>query len=322
MQMTSEQYSTFSTLLTTSKALITSLERADFLDRLILLFALIFFGLCCAWIFKRRVVDKGIKVASALGRVASRGGVKGEVEREVAEGVRAVSVLATAVVSSLTRLATPTPRVPILERLSPPTPPSSFEAIVGVDEGIQPVSGSESTKGVVEPEVWEVEGSRLENIVGNGTKEVLGVDLGEEVGLEDDGVVGNSTGGVEVEAFADSLVIPDVLEVEDELDEMVEMSGDVEESLDDVIAPTVEEEQVDEAVDDQGEDDTQDDHDVDELVEGEDVVVGEDVFEFDVSEESSDHLTKGPEFIAELEEAIVLEGEVVEGMSDHVRDEL
>jgi hypothetical protein len=140
--------------------------------------------------------------------------------------------------------------------------------------------------------------------------------------LEDDGVVGNSTGGVEVEAFADSLVIPDVLEVEDELDEMVEMSGDVEESLDDVLAPTVEEEQVDEAVDDQGEDDTQDDHDVDELVEGEDVVVGEDVFEFDVSEESSDRLTKGPEFIAELEEAIVLEGEMVEGMSDHVRDEL
>lgn len=74
MSMTSNQYSTFSVLLNTSKALITSLERADYLDRLLLLFAFVFFVLCCIYIFKRRVVDKGLKVAGVFGNVIKRSG--------------------------------------------------------------------------------------------------------------------------------------------------------------------------------------------------------------------------------------------------------
>ncbi|KAM0790686.1 hypothetical protein ACM66B_004544 [Microbotryomycetes sp. NB124-2] len=73
MQMTSDQYSVLGTVLNTSKALITSLERADLLDRLILLAAMLLFGLVCAWIFKRRVLNKGLRVASALSQAVSRG---------------------------------------------------------------------------------------------------------------------------------------------------------------------------------------------------------------------------------------------------------
>lgn len=98
--MTNNEYSTFTTLLSASKALITTLERADFLDRLILLAALAFFGLVCVYVFKRRVVDKGVRVATALGKVVARGG-KGR--EEVVEEVLAVT---TAIVSSLLSIAT------------------------------------------------------------------------------------------------------------------------------------------------------------------------------------------------------------------------
>lgn len=100
MTMTNNEYSTFTTLLSASKALITTLERADFLDRLILLAALTFFGLVCVYVFKRRVVDKGVRVATALGNVVAR---KGKGKEEVVEEILAVT---TAIVSSLLSIAT------------------------------------------------------------------------------------------------------------------------------------------------------------------------------------------------------------------------
>lgn len=115
MQLTTDQYSTFTTLLSTSKALITSLERADYLDKLLLLAALLFFFLCCAFIFKRRVVDKGIKVATALGSIASRGSSGGgrgateemrEAMRDERRAVEHVYRASVAVVSSVASLAT------------------------------------------------------------------------------------------------------------------------------------------------------------------------------------------------------------------------
>jgi hypothetical protein len=72
LRMTGDQYSTFSNLLTTSKALITALERADFLDRILILAALIFFALVCAFIIKRRVVDKGLRIAGFATRLIPR----------------------------------------------------------------------------------------------------------------------------------------------------------------------------------------------------------------------------------------------------------
>lgn len=67
--MTGEQYSTFTNILNTSKNLIVSMERADVIDRLLIGAALIFFGLVCLYILKRRVLDKGIRVAALFGKL-------------------------------------------------------------------------------------------------------------------------------------------------------------------------------------------------------------------------------------------------------------
>ncbi|KAI5478449.1 Sec20 family protein [Pseudohyphozyma bogoriensis] len=126
MQMTSDQYSTFSTLLETSKALIKTLEQADFLDRLIILFAFIFFGLCCAFIIKRRILDKGLRVAGALTRAVARGGsgAKQELQKSVedlAEPIATLASAATVVVSSIVAGATASPSV-VKEDVPPPPP--------------------------------------------------------------------------------------------------------------------------------------------------------------------------------------------------------
>ncbi|GAA5897120.1 uncharacterized protein JCM6883_006587 [Sporobolomyces salmoneus] len=77
LSSTTVQYSRLSTLLSSSKSLITSLERADVLDRLVLFGAFSFFVGVCSYIFKKRVVDRGIKVASAVTGVLGRTGAGG-----------------------------------------------------------------------------------------------------------------------------------------------------------------------------------------------------------------------------------------------------
>ena len=97
MQLTSNQYSTLSSLMNTSKTLITTLERSNILDRLVLFGAFAFFVAVCAHIFKKRVIDRGVHVVGALGGivaksgnaiagVARRGGAAEEVAQE-AKGV-------------------------------------------------------------------------------------------------------------------------------------------------------------------------------------------------------------------------------------------
>jgi len=68
LSQTSQEYTRFSSLMNISKALITSLESADTLDRLIIMAALVFFILCCIWVLKRRVLDKGLRLVALIGR--------------------------------------------------------------------------------------------------------------------------------------------------------------------------------------------------------------------------------------------------------------
>ncbi|KAF8325881.1 Sec20-domain-containing protein [Cantharellus anzutake] len=63
MTVTSDLYSSFSTLLNTSKTLVTALEEADWLDRLLILSSLAFFLLVVAYIIKKRIIDKGLWLA-------------------------------------------------------------------------------------------------------------------------------------------------------------------------------------------------------------------------------------------------------------------
>jgi len=47
----------------TSKQLITALEKSDWLDRVLIIFALFFFFLVVLFILKQRIVDRGLRIA-------------------------------------------------------------------------------------------------------------------------------------------------------------------------------------------------------------------------------------------------------------------
>lgn len=66
LKLTSDEYFTFGELMKTSRALITSLQRADLFDRIILSAALLFFVLVCIYILKKRIFDRGISLISTI----------------------------------------------------------------------------------------------------------------------------------------------------------------------------------------------------------------------------------------------------------------
>jgi protein transport protein SEC20 len=47
----------------TSKQLITVLEKTDWLDRVLIISALVFFGLVVLFILKSRIIDRGLRIA-------------------------------------------------------------------------------------------------------------------------------------------------------------------------------------------------------------------------------------------------------------------
>ncbi|KAI0078338.1 hypothetical protein K474DRAFT_1674202 [Panus rudis PR-1116 ss-1] len=63
LKSTSTTHDVLDSLMVTSKHLITALEKSDWLDRLLILTALIFFILVVLFILKQRLVDRGLRVA-------------------------------------------------------------------------------------------------------------------------------------------------------------------------------------------------------------------------------------------------------------------
>ncbi|KAG8981479.1 hypothetical protein FRB94_008779 [Tulasnella sp. JGI-2019a] len=63
LQSTSDLYTAFGTLLNTSKALVTAMERSDWLDRLFIFSSLALFLMVAAYIVKKRLIDKGVWLA-------------------------------------------------------------------------------------------------------------------------------------------------------------------------------------------------------------------------------------------------------------------
>ncbi|KAI0642642.1 Sec20-domain-containing protein [Trametes meyenii] len=63
LKSTSSTHDVLSTLMSTSKHLITALEKSDWLDRLVILAALAFFILVVLFILKQRLVDRGLRIA-------------------------------------------------------------------------------------------------------------------------------------------------------------------------------------------------------------------------------------------------------------------
>ncbi|KAJ3571916.1 hypothetical protein NP233_g3428 [Leucocoprinus birnbaumii] len=63
LRATSQTHDTLNSLMLTSKQLITTLEKADWLDRIIILSAFMFFVLVVLFILKQRFIDRGLRIA-------------------------------------------------------------------------------------------------------------------------------------------------------------------------------------------------------------------------------------------------------------------
>ncbi|KAF8971834.1 Sec20-domain-containing protein [Flammula alnicola] len=63
LRSTSSQHDTLNGVMSTSKQLVTALEKSDWLDRILILSAFVFFILVVLFILKQRIVDRGIRIA-------------------------------------------------------------------------------------------------------------------------------------------------------------------------------------------------------------------------------------------------------------------
>ncbi len=63
LRSTSLQHDTLSSVMSTSKQIITALEKSDWLDRMLILSAFAFFVLVILFILKQRIVDRGLRIA-------------------------------------------------------------------------------------------------------------------------------------------------------------------------------------------------------------------------------------------------------------------
>lgn len=107
LQLTSNQYTSFSDILNASKTLITTLEKADTLDRLLILAALVFFFLVCLLIIKRRIIDRGLRAASVVGKVAGGVGHVGKrgAKAVLGEATQSLTSAASEAISTATAIA-------------------------------------------------------------------------------------------------------------------------------------------------------------------------------------------------------------------------
>ena len=63
LRSTSLQHDTLNSVMSTSKQLITALEKSDWLDRILIISGFVFFLLVVLFILKQRIIDRGFKIA-------------------------------------------------------------------------------------------------------------------------------------------------------------------------------------------------------------------------------------------------------------------
>ena len=99
LRSTSGTYDTLDNILATSKQLVTALEKADRLDKLLIMAGLVFFFLVVLFILKQRVIDRGIRIALFWTRFIPRKAkaVEDTLERGDLKVTRTVTSIATSV---------------------------------------------------------------------------------------------------------------------------------------------------------------------------------------------------------------------------------
>ncbi|KAF9653515.1 Sec20-domain-containing protein [Thelephora ganbajun] len=103
LRSTSSTYDTLDDILMASKQLVTALEKADRMDKLLIMAGLVFFFLVVLFILKQRVIDRGIRIALFWTRFIPR---KAKTVEDILErGDLKVTSTATSIATSITTLA-------------------------------------------------------------------------------------------------------------------------------------------------------------------------------------------------------------------------
>ncbi|KAH9454751.1 hypothetical protein Pst134EB_014816 [Puccinia striiformis f. sp. tritici] len=121
-------------------ALISSLKRADIIDRILLTGALIFFGLVCLYILKKRILDKGVSIISTLISPLSRMDSSRENSIDKTNPiynrdlVLKTVITTTAAIATATAIARAPNPIPSPDIHLPPTAPSSLKISSSQDD--------------------------------------------------------------------------------------------------------------------------------------------------------------------------------------------
>ncbi|KAG9313560.1 Sec20-domain-containing protein [Chiua virens] len=111
LQSASQAHDTLNLIMGTSKQLVTALEQTDWLDRVLIISALIFFVLVVLFVLKQRILDRGLRIAFwwtkfVPGIPGSGGGATGEVLTRVVTGVGTGASMTSIVVAATTTPST------------------------------------------------------------------------------------------------------------------------------------------------------------------------------------------------------------------------
>ena len=106
LRSTSNIHDTLDNILTTSKQLVIALEKADRMDKLVIIAGLVFFFLVILFILKQRVIDRGIRIALFWTRFIPRKAktIEDALERGDLKVINTVSSVATSVAALATSL--------------------------------------------------------------------------------------------------------------------------------------------------------------------------------------------------------------------------
>ncbi|EPQ52224.1 Sec20-domain-containing protein [Gloeophyllum trabeum ATCC 11539] len=107
LRSTSSAYDSLNLVLSTSKQLVTALEKSDWIDRLLIISAVVFFFLVVALILKQRIVDRSLRIAFFWTRfIPSMGlGKHGDLEAAVVLTTTTLATLSSTVATASTSLS-------------------------------------------------------------------------------------------------------------------------------------------------------------------------------------------------------------------------
>lgn len=150
LRSTSLQHDALNSVMSTSKQLITALEKSDWLDRILIISGFIFFLLVVLFILKQRIIDRGLRIAFWWTRFLPDFSSDEELLRSALEPVgESLSLSATAVsmVASLVSLvasSSTATTAAILSSITPiskkPDPPSTLGGKSAIEGAQDPSS--------------------------------------------------------------------------------------------------------------------------------------------------------------------------------------